>query len=390
MATFFSVWIDLLQDVTPWLFFGLLLAGFIKVWVPEHWVAGFLGGKGVKPIFWGAIIGAPLPLCSCSVIPMALSLRKQGASKGSTVSFLVATPETGVDSIAISWIMLGPWLTLMRPISAVLCAILAGLLTWWWQRLTPSPTIPEHASLSTPPNRVTLALSPAPLARDAGVQPLTLNEKTAQYNPMSTACGTACGCATAPTADQPQPFWQRLKQAIHYAFDDLLNDLLLWIFIGLLLAALVMVWVPPGTLGYLAGWGVLGMLAIMFMSVPIYVCATASTPLAAAMLHAGISPGMALVFLLTGPATSLVTLALVGRELGRSSLVTYLLGIGFGAIACGMATDALFAWMQWPLQLSLQESSGHSETGFVALLQWSSVVLFLGFSLRYGWKRLYA
>ncbi|MEG3638933.1 SO_0444 family Cu/Zn efflux transporter [Magnetococcus sp. PR-3] len=319
------------------------------------------------PIFWGATIGAPYPLCSCSVIPMALALRKQGASKSSTVSFLVATPETGVDSILVSWIMLGPWLTVIRPVSAIFCAIFAGLLTWWWQHYR------TRAVVTAPATAVSLPVQSSSIS-------------VVSQNLESGGCCSNSSCCDDNAVPLPEIFWQRNLYGVRYAINDLFDDLALWIFAGLLLAAVVLMLVPPGQLSYLAGWGVTGLFVVMLMSVPIYVCATASTPLAAAMLHAGISPGMALVFLLTGPATSMVTLALLGKELGRATLVTYLVGIGMGGILCGVVTDWLFKRMAWPVTFTpLASEAGINAFGLIGV-QWLSTALFLSMVLRFLWK----
>ena len=123
-----AIFWNLLVESAPWLLIGYLLAGIISQVIPSEWVHNQLAKPGFVSIVKGALIGAPLPLCSCGVIPTALAVRKAGASKGATSSFLVATPETGVDSISFSYAVLGPVFAIARPIAALTSAIIAGVL----------------------------------------------------------------------------------------------------------------------------------------------------------------------------------------------------------------------------------------------------------------------
>jgi uncharacterized protein len=289
----------LFLDAAPWLLFGLLAAGLIKAWVPQEAMSRWLGGRGPWPVTKAALLGAPLPLCSCGVLPAALGLRRAGASKGATVSFLIATPETGVDSIAVSYALLGPFMAVVRPIAAVLNAIFAGLL---------AALVPEAP-----------AAVPAPRA------------------------AASCGCADACAAPAPRPAAQpgalpRAVAGMRYAMTDVLDDIAPWLAFGLLLAGVVATAVPPMAL---AAWGsgLPAMLVMLLVGVPMYICATASTPFAAALLLAGVSPGTVLVFLLAGPATNVATLGIVRRELGNGVFLTYLAGIALGSIGLGLATD---------------------------------------------------
>ncbi len=310
MGLFLENTLELALVSAPWLLLGLVAAGLIRAWLPMDLVGWPLGGSGLAPVAKAALIGAPLPLCSCGTLPAAMSLHRSGASRASTTSFLISTPETGVDSVALSWVLLGPFMAVLRPVSAIISAISAGLLVG---------------------------------RTEASVFPESAPEETVRLG-TAEDCGSGSCCArpqTPTTVETQQPgLWRRTLEGLKYAFTDLLDDLALWLAVGIAVAGLVVTLVPPDML---SGWGSgLGaMLLVMVISVPMYVCATASTPLAHAMLFAGVSPGTVLVFLLAGPASNLASLALVRRELGGRALLAYLFGVGGVSILLGLGLDTL-------------------------------------------------
>lgn len=289
----------------PWLLLGLVVAGLIKAFMPVELVGRSLGGAGLGAVTRAALIGAPLPLCSCGTLPAAFALRRSGASKASTTSFLIATPETGVDSVALSWVLLGPLLALFRPVAAVASAIAAGLLV--------------GRTENGAPVAIPVASVPA-------------------INTSEASCSSGRCCIPSPAPDPPASVWGRFAGGMRYAFSDLLDDLAVWLAVGIVAAGAVVTWVPPDVL---AEWGsgLPAMLLIMLVSVPMYVCATASTPLAHAMLYAGVSPGTVLVFMLAGPASNLAGLILVYRELGRRALLAYLFGVAGVSVLLGLGLD---------------------------------------------------
>ncbi|WP_303906832.1 SO_0444 family Cu/Zn efflux transporter [Thiohalomonas denitrificans] len=299
MADLFTNTLAIYLDAAPWLLLGLIAAGLIKAWVSEAWMTRWLGGRGFGPVARAAIIGAPLPLCSCGVLPSALGLRRSGASRGSTLSFLIATPETGVDSVAITYALMGPFMAIIRPIAAIFSAVFTGVL---------GGLVPEKST------------SPA----------------------ATPDCQGGC-CGSLPIGQanpSPETPWTRSLSGLRYAMTDILDDLTFWLAIGIIVAGALITWLPPQALAQW-GSGVPAMLVMLAIGVPMYICATASTPLAASLLLLGVSPGTVLVFLLAGPATNIATLGLLHRELGGPVLAVYLFGISAAAIACGLATDAL-------------------------------------------------
>ncbi len=331
----------------PWLVVGLIVAALIKVYVPSAWLTQFLKGRG--GVIKAAFIGAPLPLCSCGVIPAALALRRQGASRASVMSFLVATPETGVDSVAVSYALLGPFLAVVRPISAIFSAIVTGLI---------GAAIPESAEAGSPAvsQQSTTGTEAGGCCSSKPNTPCCESEKPAEPKssccssqpepdpePASSCCSSnkkpesSCCSSKTETADQRKP---GLFASLFEAAGEVLGDTVKWLVIGLLMAGTISVFIDPGKLESLgSGLGV--MLLMVVVGIPMYICATASTPLAASLLIAGLSPGSVLVFMLAGPATNIATLGVVRKELGTRYMVAYLIGVAATAIACGLATDAI-------------------------------------------------
>jgi uncharacterized membrane protein YraQ (UPF0718 family) len=297
--------IALFMESAPWLMLGLTVAGIVKVLVPSQLMAEHLGQPGPMATVKAALFGAPLPLCSCGVIPAALGLRRSGASKAATTSFLISTPETGVDSISISYAMLGPFMAIIRPIAAITSAITAGLLVGKENSIPPS----------------------------------------ASQQPAETCCASKTPepepcCSTEQPAIKPPTTADKLIAGLRFTYIDLVRDIALWLVIGLGFAALIKTYVPSE---FLLQWGD-GLLAFVVMAlvgVPMYICATASTPIAAGLLFSGVSPGATLVFMLVGPATNIATMGLVKTELGNRALLAYLSSVVGVSFAFGYLTNYL-------------------------------------------------
>ena len=316
--------LDIYWDASFWLLLGFLMAGIIKVFVPDNAINRWLGGKGFKPIIKAAFIGAPLPLCSCGVIPAAIGLKRAGASRPATISFLVATPETGVDSVAISYALLGPFMTIVRPVAAVVSAIFTGFVTRCWLDKK-SSTIPLQVSI--------------PLQTDCGCQSSCCNENT----------------GVVLEHNKKKNIYDKLKQGFNYAMTDILKDVAIWLMLGILVAGIMVTLIPPD---FLKQWGSgLGAMVIMLIvSVPMYICATASTPLGAAMIMSGVSPGTVLVFLLAGPATNISTLIIIFREMGQKTLIAYITGIVVASLSLGLLVDAMIEMFQINIQAQISQT----------------------------------
>lgn len=332
MQVLHNFWL-LFMESAPYLLIGLVLAGIIRQMIPDKWINSVLGKD--SSVVTAAIIGTPLPLCSCSVIPTALGIRRAGASKASTSSFMVATPETGVDSISITYALMGPVMAIARPIAAISSAIAAGLLV-------------RKFDVETPPN------------------------VTEDETPTKSCCA---GKKTERT------IVQKFKDSFSYGFGKLLADFMDWLLIGLVFAALIKTFVPDSFfLQY--GHGITAMLIVVLISIPMYICATASTPIAAGLMLSGFSPGAALVFMLTGPATNVATLMVIYNELGKRSLVGYLVGVIVTAIVMGLGLDALINYYE--INIAIQQG-GHGEMTSI-FYQLSAAVLAI-LMLRQYWHR---
>jgi hypothetical protein len=301
---FIESW-QLLLDAAVYILFGILMGGLLKVFLSPAYVARHLGRGRYSSVLKAALFGIPLPLCSCGVLPAAAALKKQGANNGATTAFLISTPESGVDSISVSYALLDPIMTVARPLAAFITAILAGFV---------------ENSLNPPkPGLAMAVLSPSEKGGCTGVE-----------------------CAPAEHAVQPG-FFHKIQAGIRYAFGELWEDLAGWFFIGLLLAGMVSALVPDELITtYLSG-GFSAMLLMLAFGIPIYTCATASTPIAAALILKGVSPGAALVFLLAGPATNMATLSVMVGLMGRRTTLIYLASIAVTALLFGLALDSLYA-----------------------------------------------
>lgn len=306
---FVELWF-LLLEMSPWLLLGLVFAGLLKVYFPQKHIDKYLGKSDFKSSLNASLLGIPMPLCSCGVIPTGISFFKNGASKGATNSFLISTPQTGIDSIFATYSMLGWPFALLRPIVAFFTGVIGGILT--------NVLVKENP----------VAASPfANFSIDAGA-----------IGKADTRCDDDdCGCNELEIDDNRHP----IVRAADYAFIELLQDIAKWLILGFLVAALISVILPDDFFSSFKGLGLLEILVVLAASVPIYICATGSIPIAAVLLLKGVSPGAALVFLMAGPATNVATMTVLGKTMGRKSLLIYLATIIIGAIVFGMLTNWL-------------------------------------------------
>ena len=336
--------IQLTMEASPWLLLGLLIAGLMKYWLPAKILSHHLG-HGKLAIIKAAFIGAPLPLCSCGVIPVATELRRSGASKPATAAFLVATPETGVDSITVSYAMLGPVFAIFRPIAAISSAIITGILV----------SFDNTSEL-----------------RDTKKAETSSSSCCASKKAPETESHTSC-CSTTSAPKPLSPLMKSLK-GMQYAATRLIDDLIIWLVIGLVFATLVKTFVPTAWLTYY-GSGLPAMLVMIVISIPMYICATASTPIAAGLLLAGISPGTALVFMLAGPATNISTLGVIKNELGVSTLYRYLSGVILSALFFGFLLDYLVTF--WAIDINHHMQHSHEIVPDFIAVSSSLLLLFL-------------
>ncbi len=306
---FNELW-SLTTEMAPWLLLGLIFAGLLKVYFPQKHIDKYLGKSNFKSALNASLLGIPMPLCSCGVIPTGISFYKNGASKGASNSFLISTPQTGVDSIFATYSMLGWPFAVLRPVVAFVTGVVGGVLTNWL--IKEKPAIPKAAS----------PFLDFKLDTGSKVEPTCDDE--------------SCGCET-PEIDNRHS----IVRAANYAFIELLQDIAKWLTMGFLLAALIAVVLPNDFFSMFKGYGAIEILVVLAASIPIYICATGSIPIAAVLLIKGVSPGAALVFLMAGPATNLATMTVLGKTMGRKSLTIYLGTIIGGAVIFGLLTNWL-------------------------------------------------
>lgn len=331
---------ELINSMAPYLLLGFLLAGIMHAFVPNNLYQRYLGGSSFRSVFNAALLGIPLPLCSCGVIPTAMSLRKEGASRGATVSFLIATPQTGVDSIIATYSLMGLPFALLRPLAALTTSLMGGLLV----------------------NR----FDNKDISSDQWLTHRQENEN-----------------------GQALTFAGKVKSAFHYAFVEMMQDIGKWLVMGLIVAGLITVFVPDSFFSLFADKPLLSMLLVLTFAIPMYLCATGSIPIAVALMLKGLSPGTALVLLMAGPAVNVASMLVISKVMGRKTLMLYLLTIVSGAILFGLGIDYLLPseWFTAPLQ-HIHEAHHHGISYFnLGCFILLTVLLINAFLRRYMGKK---
>ena len=281
---------SLCVDMAPYILLGMLVSGIISVFINSDMIFKHIGPKNFISTLKSTLFGVPLPLCSCGVIPVAATLRESGASKGSTVSFLVSTPQTGVDSVLLTYGMLGPVFALFRPIAAFTSGILSGVVINNFDE-------DEHHHIRKEDHE---------------------NDNQLQLK-------------------------DKIISGFKYGFISLPADIVIPLFKGLLVAAAISIFLPPDYIAnHFTSNIFVQFFAMLVISIPFYVCATASIPVAVALMAKGISPGAAFIFLMAGPATNASSIAVIKNILGAKTLYFYLALISFSAIFFGFIFDLFF------------------------------------------------
>ena len=289
---FFSSFLIIVNEMSPFLLLGFLIAGVLHVFVPKSFYRKYLSKDNKFSVLWAALLGIPLPLCSCGVIPTAIGLKNEKASDGAVASFLIATPQTGIDSILATFSLMGLGFAVLRPVAALVTGICGGILI----------------------NR---------------------------YAARKTADITCAAETNVNTANDKPDIMKRIKNVLHYAFVEMFQSIGLRLLVGLLLAALINVAVPDDFFLKFGSQPLLQMLVILIIAIPMYICSTGSIPIAAALIIKGLSPGAALVMLMAGPAVNLASILVVKKSLCGKFTLIYLSTIIIGSILFGFLTNAL-------------------------------------------------
>jgi uncharacterized membrane protein YraQ (UPF0718 family) len=300
---------EMLVEMSPYMFLGFLMAGLLHVFVNPRIITKLLGKGRIKSVLYATLIGIPLPLCSCGVLPATAGLKKQGATDGAAMSFMIATPETGVDSMAVTYALLDPIMTIFRPVAAFFTAVAAGLTQNFFGK--------------------------------------TDDSSNEQIEPdLSCRIDNCCDGINCP----PGVHWhhhslfEKLRASFKYGFGEILDDISKWLILGIAIAGAISVLVPESFMKAYLGGGISSMLIMLVVGIPFYTCATSSTPIAAALILKGVSPGAALVFLLAGPATNAATISVVYGLFRRRATVIYLACIAISAVIMGLLLDQVYAW----------------------------------------------
>ena len=328
--------IEIVNEMSPYLMLGFFFAGLLHVFFPKQKISKFMGGNNTKAAINASLLGIPLPLCSCGVIPTGVSFYKHGASKGSTISFMTSTPQTGIDSILVTYSLLGLPFAFIRPAVALVTGIFSGIFTNFLNR-----------------------------------------EKIVENKPIKKL-----------EKEKKTKLPDKIKEMFSYAFGEFLQDISNWLVLGLILAAIISVFVPDEFFSSYHGNDFLGKIIILVAAVPLYVCATASVPIAAVLILKGISPGAALVFLMAGPATNAATITLIANTLGKRPLVAYLLTIISGALVFGTIIDN-FLPASWFYLAADSSSAVHEHEMLPQWIKVSSTIILGGLILLGYWKKFF-
>lgn len=306
--------LGIVNEMSPYLLLGFLLAGIMHAFIPDGWYTKYLSGNTFRSVLNAAIFGVPLPLCSCGVIPTAMSLRREGASKGAVVSFLIATPQTGVDSIFATYSLMGLPFAVVRPIAALFTAMIGGTF-------------------------------------------VTLGDKNDEKDEKVDA--------SRSYSEQPHlSFADRCAEALKFGFVEMMEDIGKWLVVGLIVAGLITVLVPDSFFAIFKDNTLLSMLLVLCVSVPMYICATGSIPIAVALMMKGLTPGAALVMLMAGPACNVASILVVNKVLGKKTLVLYLAAIIGGSILFGFGVDYLLPREWFTDHLSNTHDCCHEVAGW--------------------------
>lgn len=332
----------MLNEMSPYILLGFLIAGLMHAYIPQTTFARHLSGTGWKSVVKSALIGIPLPLCSCGVLPTAIGMRRNGASKAASTSFLIATPQTGVDSIAATWSLLGPAFAVIRPIAALFTALFGGIA------VGKSEAKETNASVCTDS-----------CCADGHDHEHHHHDEHKHHDNHH---------------EPHQSTNSKFISALRYGFIDLVGSIGNWLVAGLIIAAIITVYVPSDFFSILGKTPILSMIAVLVIAIPMYVCATGSIPIAMSLVMKGLSPGTALVLLMAGPAANFASFTLISREMGKKSAAIYLASIVAGAMLFGLAID-YFLPASWFTLPAMHAGHAHAESGFNLFSSICSLIL---------------
>lgn len=398
---------DVFLDLAPFLLLGLLVSGIVRLALKRVRLARKMAGDDLKSVLWAALFGAPLPLCSCSVVPVAVSLRRAGASKGATSAFAISTPETGIDSVAVSIVLLDPILAIARPIGAILSAVASGVAVNWLVRAkldVPAETARFEPALAVaacdhdhgggagshahahhdralaagPPQAHVVAV---PRAGSNPPRGSSLHDTPHETHDELDSHGAddergprapqgqhaAHGDEGLPAVAGPADGSSAITRVLRYAYVEMLDDLTVSLVLGVVLSGMIVAVLPAAIFESPIASGFPALLLMLVVGIPLYVCALTSTPIAAALIVKGLSPGAAFVFLLAGPATNAAALFMLSKVLGRRVVLVQVVALSIAVVALGWCVDRLYPWLERVPYARAGQAEGH-ELGVTSIV----------------------
>ncbi len=320
-------------SIAPYLFIGLTFAGILHIFIGTEFITKYLGKKGLWSSVKASLLGVPMPLCSCGVIPTAFQLKKSGASSGATVSFLISTPQTGIDNIVPTYAMLGPIFAIFKPIYALFSGIIGGFVTDLFSN----------------------------------------QEDDKHFLKANPTCSSGC-CSTCSDHEDKASKRNRFAEFFHYSYIEFLDDLAPQLLLGIILAGFISI-IPNTMFAYVAGNYFLQILVILLLGIPLYVCDTSSLPIALALFSKGLLPGAIFVFLVVGPATNIATITLIARSMGKKIILIYLAVITVTGIIGGYIINYIYQLTNYASPKTLEIVEGHDQ------LSWWLISLTIIFSI---------
>jgi len=318
VKTYLGELLILVNEMSPYLLLGFFFAGLLRVLFPRRYITRYMGQRNFRSVLNASLLGIPMPLCSCGVLPAGIGFYRNGARRGSTISFLISTPQTGVDSILATYALLGLPLAIIRPVVALVTGVFGGMMG-------------------------------------------NLTDRNGDG-------------ADQKQDTQPQEYDRSVREFFRYGFVELIQDISKWLIIGMLLAAFLAVIIPDDFFIRNISSEYLAMFLMLLASVPLYICATGSIPIAAVLMLKGLSPGAALVLLMAGPATNIATMAVIGNTMGKKSLRAYLVSIIGGALLFGTLINELVPreWITGFISPDLHSAMHEHPSGW---FEWASTAV---------------
>ena len=380
----------LINEMSPYLLLGFLLAGLMHAFIPGRYYTRFLSKPTLGSVINAAIFGIPLPLCSCGVIPTAMSLRKEGASRGAVTSFLIATPQTGIDSIIATFSLMGVPFAVIRPIAALITAVLGGWMVNTFVSLRDRRAHREMAEGTIVKTEETETCTchchchenkAESCCPEGDSDDHHHHHHSGEHHHHSShhrhsshhhhSSSASCHCHDRKI---PNTIGGKIVEALRYAFLDMMSDIGKWLVIGLVVAGLITIYVPDELFTIFKDNTMASMILVLIISIPMYLCATGSIPIAVVLMLKGLTPGAALVLLMAGPACNMASILVIRKGLGFRTLVIYILSIVIGAVFFGCLID----WLQYSGMIDftsrVSQTMEIKEDG-AGIIKWTSTIV---------------